>query len=72
MSAMRNWLARARVTDTACGDLIADMRRDLDIPDAFRSLKELRCYLQAQDACPAALALAPQVWRRYRHWLARR
>jgi hypothetical protein len=58
---LRRWLARARVTDDAAGDLIADMRRDRQLPRVFDSLADMRHYLEARAAVPA-------LWRRWRRW----
>ena len=40
----RAWLRRAQVTDDAAGDLIADARRDADLP-RVKSLSALKQYL---------------------------
>jgi hypothetical protein len=62
----KRWLARARITDDPAGDLIADMRRDPDVPSRFDSIEAMRSYLHRKGACRAALAAVPLVWRRYR------
>jgi hypothetical protein len=62
------WLARERITDNTEGDLIADMRNDIDLPSLFPNIAAMREYLRSRGACPEALAAVPRVWRRYRRW----
>jgi hypothetical protein len=64
-----HWLRRAKVTDDPEGDLIADMRTDLDIPHLFPTFKHMRDYVSRKSrGDPLILAAVPGVWRRYRKW----
>jgi hypothetical protein len=47
---VKAWLAKARITENPEGDLIADMRRDKDIPRTFPSLDAMRTYLMHKNA----------------------
>jgi hypothetical protein len=67
----RAFLARARKTNDAVGDLIADMGRDPNIPPMFPNIKSLRAYLRERNACEQALEAVPGFWRRYRRWIDR-
>jgi hypothetical protein len=69
---MRDFLARARITEDFAGDLITDMRHDETLPPSFGSIREMRDYLISCNACPEALEAAPEVWRRYSAWRKRR
>jgi len=61
MSATKEWLATARVTDTPAGDLIADMKSDPPLPDLFRDIEQMRSYLRSRGACWEAVAAVPAV-----------
>jgi hypothetical protein len=63
------WLAKARITNNPEGDLIADMRRDPDIPRLFRSRAEMRDYIKGKGACREALLVVTKVWLRYRRFV---
>jgi hypothetical protein len=65
-----DWLRRARITDDSMGDLIADMRRDPNVPPLFNHIDEMRSYLTLKGASIERLAAVPILWRRYAHWLA--
>jgi hypothetical protein len=65
------WLAAAQITDDPAGDVIADMRRDPDIPALFKNIDAMRDYLRTKGACREALAALPIVWRRHQGWLGR-
>lgn len=67
----KEWLAASRITNTPAGDMIADMRRDPDIPPLFHSAEEMRSYLSLKGACREALATVPAAWVRYRRWVDR-
>jgi YozE SAM-like fold len=59
----KNWLASARITDDPMGDLIADMRRDPNIPSLFKNIDAMRDYLRTKGACREAIAVVPKLWR---------
>ena len=63
-----NWLRRARITDDPVGEVIANMRRDPDVPPLFRHINEVRSYLRRNCASTEALAAVPILWRRYLNW----
>jgi len=65
-----NWLRRARITDDLVGHVIADMRRDPNVPPLFRNINEVRSYLKLKGASIEALTAVPILWRRYSHWFA--
>src|SRR6187455_147076 len=67
----KDFVRHARVTHNPAGDLIADMKADRELPDTFAGRERLETYLVLRGACDDAMALVPQVWRRYRSWLAR-
>jgi hypothetical protein len=71
MTPNQRWLAKARITGDPAGDLIADMRRDANLPRLFGNIHEMRRYLQGRGACPEAIQTVPAVWRRYRSWMDR-
>jgi hypothetical protein len=58
-TAVGRWLRHARITDDPAGDLIADMRREADLPALFGNLEEMRSYLRGRNACREAMALRP-------------
>jgi hypothetical protein len=66
------YIQHARVTDNPAGDFIADARRDPRLPPNITSKKQLQAHLVCCGACYDALATIPEVWQRYRAWLARR
>ena len=66
-----NWLHSTRTTDGAAGEVIADMRRDPNVPPLFHHIGEMRGYLRRKRAPTEALAALPILWRRYADWLAR-
>jgi uncharacterized protein YozE (UPF0346 family) len=68
MQDFRVWLAQARITDTPQGDLIADMRDDLKIPNSFADIEELRSYLRSRGTRHGTMAAVASVWRLYRRW----
>jgi hypothetical protein len=70
-NATTRWLAAARSTNDPAGDLIADMRRESDVPPLFANIREMRSYLRKKGACAEAMAAVSIVWRRYRNWLDR-
>lgn len=41
----KTFLSRAHITDDAQGDLIADMKRDNDLPNDFNEPDQLRRYI---------------------------
>jgi hypothetical protein len=65
------WLDVAVATDDAAGGLICEMRGSA-VVDAlatdFASAAELRGFLMAVGAAPAAIAAADEVWLRYERW----
>jgi hypothetical protein len=63
-----NWLRRARITDDPVGEVIANMRRDPDVPPLFQHINEVRSYLRRKGASTEALAAVPILWRRYLNW----
>lgn len=65
------FLSRARITDGAQGDLIADMKRARDLPNDFSESDQLRRYILDRRACDGAVDAVAGVWRRYRNWLNR-
>jgi hypothetical protein len=65
-------LRRARITDDSAGDVIADMRRDPDVPPLFHHIGEMRSYLRLKRAPTEALAAVPTLWRLYSDWVGRR
>lgn len=71
MTPTERFLAKARCTEDPAGDLIADMRRDANVPRLFASIGEMRDYLVSRSACREALEAVPVVWRRYRGFLDR-
>jgi hypothetical protein len=70
-SPVRAWLDASRITDNIAGDVIADMRRDSNLPELFHNYREMRAYLRDRGACLEAMEALPEVWRRYRNWLDR-
>jgi hypothetical protein len=63
-----HWLRRARITDDPVGEVIANMRRDPDVPPLFQHINEVRSYLRRKGASTEALAAVPILWRRYLNW----
>jgi uncharacterized protein YozE (UPF0346 family) len=67
-SCFNTWLATARATDDPEGDVIEDARGDPTFPATITDMEALHGYLAFKGACPEALAIVPQVWRRYARW----
>ena len=63
------WLRSARITDDLAGDVIANMRSDLNVPPMFH-ISEMRSYLRVKGASIEALTAVPILWQRYSNWLA--
>ena len=53
------------------GEVIANMRRDPNVPPLFCHINEMRGYLRLKGASTEALAAVPILWRRYSEWLKR-
>jgi hypothetical protein len=66
-----DWLRRVRITDDSMGDVIADMRRDPNVPSLFHHIRDMHSYLTLKGASIERLAAVPILWRRYSQWLAR-
>jgi len=66
------FLSTARITDDIQGDLIADMKRDNDLPNDFSEPDQLRRYIKDRRACDGATDAVAGVWRRYRNWISGR
>jgi hypothetical protein len=65
------WLAVAPVTADAAGTVIREMRDNPVVPALtvnFTEAGELRGFLMAMGATPAAIAAADEVWARYAAW----
>ena len=67
----RSFVRDARQTYSIAGDLLYDLKRDHTLPETFGSLEQMRTYLGLHRACPEAMQVAPQVWRRYLRWRAK-
>lgn len=62
------WLANARITDDPVGDVIADLKRDPNVPRLFHNAEEMRNYIRSRQGCREAIAAVSAVWKRYRRW----
>jgi hypothetical protein len=49
--------------------VIADMRRDPNVPALFHHIDEMRSYLTLKGASIERLAAVPALWRRYSKWV---
>jgi hypothetical protein len=70
-SITKRFVSSARITDDPVGDLIADMRRDPNLPRLFPNIKAVREYLRQKNASPAAVAAVPIFWRRFNQFITR-
>jgi hypothetical protein len=69
------WLERARITDDPEGDLIADMRAEMNagraVPDLGDLIGKIHAHLRLRNACEGAHHAVGGVRRRFRRWLDR-
>ena len=60
----REYIARARITDSPVGDFVADARRDSNLPDAS-TWSEVETHLRTRRAHTDAISAGRRVWRNY-------
>jgi hypothetical protein len=65
MRSFRAWAKKAKITNDAVGDFIADARRDESFPKQVKTVAGLKRYLRARDACDNAIEAAEKVWSGY-------
>ena len=66
----KEYINTRRVTDDPRGAFLKLAKGDLDMPDNFKTWRELEAYLQGRSATEASIAAGKKVWRQYRNYLS--